>query len=264
MPLLYMIFSVFIGVIAGVAVYFLIRLFAKRRIAESLRTALFLVKIARPEADGKAGSAEHKDLKSELAHFEQLLGGLVAIKKPFAFEIAVPHVGEEIHFYFAVPKLSAEIAAKQIQGLWNGASIEPIGDDFNIFNMNGATAAAYVALRNNFALPIRTYAELGIDSFESILGSFSKINEIGEGAALQVVVRPASKEAKKSVQKYIELLKKGEPIKKVFGTAFPVSFVRCWRSVQSENRSRQAEKKVVVDEEAVKALRRRPRNRFST
>ena len=33
---------------------------------------------------------------------------------------------------------------KQIQGLWNGASVELVQDDFNIFNANGATAAAYI------------------------------------------------------------------------------------------------------------------------
>ena len=97
--------------------------------------------------------------------------------------MAVPHVGEEIHFYIGVPKLSAEVAMKQIQGLWNGASVELVQDDFNIFNANGATAAAYITQKENYALPIRTYAELGIDSFESIVGAFAKINEIGEGAA---------------------------------------------------------------------------------
>ena len=51
----------------------------------------------------------------------------------------------------------------------------------------------YVALKESYALPIRTYVELGIDSFESIVGTFAKINEIGEGVALQVVLRPAGK-----------------------------------------------------------------------
>jgi len=70
------------------------------------------------------------------------LNGLTAIKKPIIFEVAVPHIGEEIHFYIGVPKLSAEVAMKQIQGLWNGASVELVQDDFNIFNANGTTAAS--------------------------------------------------------------------------------------------------------------------------
>jgi len=59
-------------------------------------------------------------------------------------------------------------------------SVELVQDDFNIFNANGATSAAYVTQKEHYALPIRTYAELGLDSFESIVGAFAKINEIGE------------------------------------------------------------------------------------
>src|SRR6185437_4159806 len=151
---------------------------------------------------------EGNDFKTELAHFEQLLGSLSAIKKPFVLEVAVPHIGEEIHFYIGVPKISAEVAAKQIQGLWSGASVEPAGDDFNIFNVHGATAAAFIRQKEHYALPTRTYAELNIDSFEPILGAFAKINEIGEGAALQIVMMPAYSSVKREIQHAIERLKK--------------------------------------------------------
>ena len=246
--------SVLVGIAVGFAVYFAVRCFTQQRIADSLGTSTFLVKIPRAAPNDKQGNSENKDFKSELAHFEQLLGSFTALRKPFAFEVAVPHVGEEIHFYLAVPKLASEIAMKQIQGLWNGASVEEAIDDYTIFNVNGATAAAYVLEKENFALPVRTYAELGIDSFESVLGAFAKIGEIGEGAAMQVVARPAQKDAKKTVQKYIELLKKGEPAKKIFGGAFPVSFSDVGEVFNPKTKEEKAEEKIVVDDEAVKAL----------
>jgi hypothetical protein len=249
-------FSILIGIIAGIVVYFAVRYFAQQRIADSLRTSLFLIKIPRTAPDGNSGNSENKDFKSELAHFEQLLGSFTALRKPFAFEVAVPHVGEEIHFYLAVPKLAGEIAMKQIQGLWNGASVEEVVDDYNIFNVNGSTAAAYVLEKENFALPVRTYAELGIDSFESVLGAFAKISEVGEGAAMQVVARPAQKDAKRAIQKYIELLKKGEPFKKVFAGNFPASFSEVGEVFNPKTKEKKAEEKSerVIDEEAVKAL----------
>jgi len=180
----YIFFSIVLGEVVGVGVFFFLRYAVQRRFADSLQSRLFLIKIPRAAGDKTAGNSENADFKSELAHFEQLLGSLTAIKRPFIFEVAVPHVGEEIHFYLAVPKLSSETAIRQVQGLWNGASMEEVGDDFNIFNVNGATAAAYVKQKEHYGLPFRTYAELGLDSFESILGAFSKINEIGEGAAV--------------------------------------------------------------------------------
>jgi hypothetical protein len=257
----YVFFAVIFGAIVGVIIYFVLRWLVRRRMAESLGTALFLIKIPRATSEGNAAmggaGSDKKDFQAELAHFEQLLASLSAIKKPFAFEIAVPHVGEEIHFYLAIPKLVAEVAAKQIQGLWSGASVELTRDDFNIFNLNGVTVAASLIQKENYALPIKTYHELGIDSFESIVGSFSKINEIGEGAALQVIVQPASSGYRKEIQYAIERLKKGESFKKVLhGSSIGVSssdVVEVFAPKTEEERTKEKQERV-VDDEAVKAL----------
>jgi hypothetical protein len=263
-----MIVDVILGIVIAAAIaagiWFLLRWFARRRLVDSLSTALFLIKIPHAAADGGSGGAgsggnsEHKDFKAELAHFEQLLGALSSLRKPFAFELAVPHVGEEIHFYISVPKLSSEVATRQIQGLWSGASVEPVPDDFNIFNANGVTAAAYITQKENYALPIKTYTELGIDSFESIIGAFSKINEIGEGAALQMIVQPAPSSARKNAQYAIERLKKGETFAKAFRGAghveMSVSGVGEVFAPKTDEEKARDKKEIVVDDEAVKAL----------
>lgn len=252
----YIIFSIVVGAVAGVGAYFFIRLLAQRRIADSLRTSLFLIRIPHTGPSQEGGNAENKDFKSELTHFEQLLGSLSALKRPFVFEVAVPYVGEEIHFYIGVPKLSAEVAARQIQGLWNGASVELVQDDFNIFNVHGATTAAFLKQKEHFGLPIRTYNELGIDSFESIVGAFAKINEIGEGAALQIVMTPAPSGARKEVQHAVERLKKGETFKKAFHSDFHHSLADAGEIINPKSKEKKAEEKQehVVDDEAVKAL----------
>ncbi len=256
----YIFFAIVGCAIVGCAIYFELRYALRKRIASSLSTTLFLVKIPKPSAAGAAGaaagSAEHGDFKSELAHFEQFLGSMAAIKKPFTFEIAVPHVGEEIFFYLAVPKLSQEVAAKQIQGLWSGASVEAVTDDFNIFNVNGVSAAAYLKQKEHHGLPIRTYNELGTDSFESILGAFAKINEIGEGAAMQVIMRPSPDGAKKEVQRAIERMKKGEDFKKAFRSDLGRALSDPGELLNPKTKEEQAEKKQeqVVDDETVKAL----------
>jgi hypothetical protein len=252
----FILLAVVLGAITGVAAFFIIRGLARARIVDSLQSSLFLIKIPKAALSDKSNT-EGNDFKSELTHFEQLLGSLTAIKKPIVFEVAVPHIGEEIHFYISVPKLSAEVAVKQIQGLWNGASVELVQDDFNIFNANGATSAAYVGQKENHSLPIRTYAELGLDSFESIIGAFAKINEIGEGAALQLVVRPADRKYKKEVQHYIESLKKGETAKKVLGqgiSSLSVSDVSEVFSPKTKEQRAEEKSNRVVDEDAIKAL----------
>ena len=258
MPTFYLLLGIVVGAIVVVAIFFIIRMIARRRIFDSLQTSLFLIKVPKTASgDQSKGGGEGGDFKTEIAHFEQLLGSLTAIKRPIVFEVAVPHIGEEIHFYIGVPKLSAEVAMKQIQGLWNGASVELMQDDFNIFNANGATAAAYVSQKEHWSLPVRTYAELGLDSFESIVGSFAKINEIGEGASLQLIVVPASSGHKKEIYHHIEELKKGVPLKKVFGHGIgsvnPADVVDVFNPKTKEQQA-EAKSNRVVDDEAVKAL----------
>ena len=74
----YIFLAVLIGAVVGVTAYFLARWIVRRRMAESLATALFLIKIPRAAPTAQPGNSENKDFKAELAHFEQLLGAVVA------------------------------------------------------------------------------------------------------------------------------------------------------------------------------------------
>jgi hypothetical protein len=239
------------GALAAFGLYVLIRFIARRRLFASLQVTLFLIKV--PRERRPAGGPE-KDFKPEINLTEQLLSSLAALKKPFVLELAVHHIGEEIHFYLAVPRRFAEVAVKQVQGLWNGASVEPAGDDYNIFNPDGATAAAYLVQRENFALPIRTYREIEADTFGAIAGGFAKISEVGEGAALQLVVKPAHRGNRKAVQKCIEALKKGSTLEKVFGHGLPSNLEEFREAFKTETKEQQEKKEKVVDEDAVKIL----------
>jgi len=247
---IYIIIAVFISAILGVIIYFVARHLARRFIFKSLGQALFLIKV--PRETLKEG--QQPDLKVEIGRFEQLLAGLAGLKDPFVFEVAVPNVGEEIQFFLSVPKKLSEVAVKQVQGLWNGAAVELVADDYNIFNNNGVHAAAYLLLKDNYALPVRTYVELGSDSFSSILGGFAKLNGVGEGAALQLVLRPAQSGAKNSIKSCISALKKGESLKKVFGHEFPIGFSDVKEALAPAKKEEKKKEEKVVDEEAVKAL----------
>lgn len=244
----YFLGGIIIGTGVGLAIFWFYRKSQARLLSTALDTALLLVKIPSVTADPSRG----EDFKAEINHFEQLLSSLSALKSPFTFEVAVPHVGEEIHFYVSIPKKSRETTAKQIQGIWAGASVAEVGDDYSIFNSHGAAAGAYLALREPYSLPIRTYSEIGADTFAAILGSFAKVNEIGEGAALQVVVRPAFEEHKKSIAKQIEGLRKGESFKKSFGPSFKWQDVG--RAFNPEKKEEERNEPKMVDEEAVQGI----------
>ncbi|TSC82201.1 MAG: hypothetical protein G01um101420_505 [Parcubacteria group bacterium Gr01-1014_20] len=242
------------GALIAVGFYFLIRHWKRVSFFESLKLSVFLVKIPRERQDKQVAD---KDFKLEINKFEQLLGNLAALKKPFCFEVAVPHIGEEIHFYIAIPRVFSEVAAKQIQGIWNGASVAPAHGDYNIFNAQGATAGAYLMQKETYVLPIRTYPEIGNDSFSPIAGGFSKINEVGEGAAFQIIIQPAASDYKKQILKSIQQLKKGTPTEDVLGKGFPIKFsdiAGAFNPEKAEKDKNEAKLNKILDEETIKTL----------
>jgi hypothetical protein len=148
-----------------------------------------------------------KNEKELISVMEQLYGSFSSLTatgwnrfiygEPYiAFEMAVHHIGEEIHFYSAVPKSYAEVFEKQVHGLFPNAQIEP-AKDFNIFNGDGFSAGSYLTLKDNPMLPIKSYQSLFADPLGEISTSLSKLEKEGEGASIQILFKPA---ARKDIQ----------------------------------------------------------------
>jgi hypothetical protein len=190
---------------AGVGLYFWARRTSRRRLAEGLRKNLFLVRFPRAGSE-KTGAAD--EVARAIALSEQLMAALATAGETFTFEVAVPYVGEEIHFYAAVPQGMAEPFVRQVQSLWSDARVER-ADDYNVFHYGGAVALASLRQTSRFLLPIRTYREIGSDTFLSILGGLTKVNAVGEGCAIQYIVRPAPKSAKRELTAGLKALRKG-------------------------------------------------------
>lgn len=108
-----------------------------------------------------------------------------------ALEMAVHHQGEQIHFYIAVPSAFAQNFGKQVQAIFPDASVER-SQDYTIFSPKGSVAGGYLSLKDNFILPLQTYADLPSDPLGSIAGALARLEADGEGASVQVIVRPSS------------------------------------------------------------------------
>src|SRR3989338_9207837 len=97
-----------------------------------------------------------------------------------SLEMAVHHIGEEIHFYVAVPKSYEQIFEKQLHGVFPKAELERV-KDYNIFNPNGVSAGAFLKTKENQILPIKTYQRLEVDPLGALTNSLSKLEKEGEG-----------------------------------------------------------------------------------
>ncbi len=248
--LLFLISIVFILAV-GIVFFFISKNLRRKKLAQELNLKLLLIRLPKKiQKNFSAESGPASEWKDEINLSSQLFGILAGLKFPFVFETAVHHIGEEIHFYVAVPKESVEFVSRQIEGLWENAQIEP-ADDYNIFNPSGVFAGIYLKQKLSYALPIRSYAEANIDTFAPILSGLSKINEVGEGAAIQILVKPAPLSTKKTISQMIESLKKGSRLDDIL-KGLKISLKDVEKALIVSDKDKNKEK--IIDEEAIKIL----------
>lgn len=242
---IYLIIIVLTVIILGGIFFFFSRNLRRRLFSRALGLRLLLVRLS-----PKPKKEDTKiDFKDEINISAQLFGILAGLKSPFGFEAAVHHIGEEIHFYVAVPKESIPAVSRQIEGLWKDAQVEEI-HDYNIFNVSGVSKGVFIQQKLSQFLPIRTYTEANIDTFAPILSGLSKLSEIGEGAAIQVLAKPAPESIKKSVSRMIATLKKGAKLEDVL-KGLKIGFKDIEKALETKNKE---EEEKVIDEEAIKTL----------
>ena len=194
-------------------------------IARALNMSLLAVTLPRPLI-----SQGQKPDKELIAAMEQLYGSLTNIHakgwnkfiygEPYiSLELSVQNTGQEIEFFVAVPKSYKDIFQKQVHGLYPEAEVVET-PEYNIFHSQGAAMGAYVTLKNNSILPVKTYQRLESDPFGGILTSMSKLEHEGEGAALQILIRPSHQDSQKSyAQKVVQEMQRGHPLKDALSRA---------------------------------------------
>lgn len=242
--LIYLI-GVVLAVVLGFVFFILIR--RHEKVGNLLESRLILVRLPKEEK-------KEVDPKKEIGLSEQLFSLLAGLKHPASLEVAVSHVGEEIHFYLSVHRSEVEFVKRQIQGLWSGAEVSET-DDYTVFNPQGVSVGAYLGLKQNYAIPIRTYDEANLDTFTTIISNLSKLNEAGEGAALQVIFQAAPGSSRSFISGVIGKLKKGTPAKEVFGGGKGV--VKEFQSALATTKSEKEPKEKVIDEELIKSIQKK-------
>jgi len=196
------------------------------QISRSVNMDLEMVRVTKIYKDkNEFANTDKEAWKQEIGAMEQLLASLANLKEkqtigrhflygdPYlALEIANPSNSEEIHFYLAVPKKFRESIEKQVHSYFPSASIEKISD-YTIFSPGNCTSAAALTLKHSHALPLATYERMEVDPLSEISNALSKLNTIEEGAAIQMVLRPAGKEWRKLGRKISHRMQQGKQLK---------------------------------------------------
>lgn len=217
--------AVFILAVLAVGFWFWFRRIARNyRQARALNLQLFLIKVPREKAVGGEKAKTEKEIISVMEQLYASFSGLKDEGKRFldrpylVLEIAIPNSSNEIIFYLAAPRRQAEFVEKQIHSFFPSASVEP-AEDYNIFNPSGRSLGAILKLQKNSFIPVKTYQNLEADPMSEILTAFSKLEEIGEGAALQILIRPASREFSQKAKKVAKHMLEGKNFEAALNTA---------------------------------------------
>jgi len=203
-----------------------------------MNLTLFLVTLPQIIEKEKEISLED-ELKTAEQFFSSLTGGIkeadpikrLLFGNPFfVFEIAVHRIGEEIYFYVACPRSLAQMMEKQILGFWPKAQVQPV-TDYNIFNPEGQAVGSIANLAKSPVFSIKPYQEFTTDPLSTITSVFTKLAREGEGAALQILIRPSKRSLKKMAEKIISSIL---GIKKEKGLISEVIFPETKKEIKPE------------------------------
>jgi hypothetical protein len=160
---------IFLSVLAGILAFLFLKIKESQNLKFSMNFTLFSVAIPFERTFEKE---KPSSLQEILKNAEQFFTSLAGIKPKkfsffktspyFVFEIAVPRIGEEIHFFVACPKNLKETFQKLILGFWPKAEVRET-QDYNPFNPEGFSFGTFAQLKNSSVFPLKTYDQLSTE-----------------------------------------------------------------------------------------------------
>ena len=168
-----------------------------------------------------------KDNEIKIDAAEQMFASLASLKKSGVFSfldiddvIAFEIVGKpsDIRFYVSAPSRLVDLVEKTVYAFYPSADITRV-DEPNIFSEDGKVVYGSLVQKDYPYMPLKIYRDMPTDPLSSITSALSKMSE-GEGAMVQIIIRPTGGKWKKLGKSYVSATKKNEanPDKATFKT----------------------------------------------
>lgn len=196
---------------------------------KSLHMTLFEISLPESKEQDDPG-AMRRSLKEVLSSMEQFYSGMLSVGSVgvtelpyFSLELAIPVDKPQLRFYVSVPNSRKDLFAKQLHAIFTDAVITEQPNDYNVFVSDGVSAVSFGTLTDVSVMPLKDYTEFDHDPINSILQAFAKIAPEGEGASLQIVIKPTGTHYSHYYRRILHELEKGETRARAF--ALPETFV---------------------------------------
>lgn len=197
----------------------------KKQVERALKMVPFMVTVPQNSGEEKiAGYRDQREVSHELISqaenmyntlFAIYKGGIKNIFKNFIYRprhIALEIIAQnkEIYFYVAVPYVLSSMVEKAVTTHYPDAQIKEV-EEHNIFDpkreMVGIKCRELFGYKNH-SYPIKTYLSIDNEPLEAITNSLSMLEE-DEGAAIQLLIRPANPKRMLGAKKLVQKIQKG-------------------------------------------------------
>ncbi|MBY0110540.1 DUF87 domain-containing protein [Patescibacteria group bacterium] len=186
---------------------------------KALQMTLYEISLPEPNAeDADKAETRNKQLKEVISSMEQFYSGMMSVESTYAgeppyfsLELSVPVDDPHLQFYAAIPKSKTSLFEKQILAIFPNAVITVQPNDYNVFAQDGVAVGSVATLADKPALALKDYSEFDYDPLNSILNAFAKIENEGEGASLQVIIKPRGDKYVKHFRRILYELRRGMP-----------------------------------------------------
>ena len=197
-----------------------------KKYERGLKMVPLLIHLPPSTDDIESGGRDKRDITNEAVSKAQVMYSILAstITKGFKtrlygqrhFSLEIIAKDGFIRYYAVIPAVLKETVKQAVQSAYPTARLEEKMEE-NIFEGGGklaAVAGAELSLKKDPYLPIATYEDTKRDAQMAILNALSSVNK-NEGAAVQILFRPADKSWSERAKEYIENTQKGNKTKTV-------------------------------------------------
>ncbi len=185
-----------------------------------LKIVPLFIHLPPPSDDTEVGARDVRDVTDETISKAQIIYNIIAStlqkgfkpafygQRHFAFEI----IGSQglVYFYAAVPLALLEVVKQAIVSAYPAARLEEVAEH-NIFSPVGGVAGTLggeLTLKENYAYPIATYQDLKRDGMQALLNALATLDK-EDGAAVQILLRPANPSWRKTAADFAARKRKG-------------------------------------------------------
>ena len=257
-----------IGIIAGVfGGTYISKLRKAKKYERGLKMVPLLIHLPPTTDDIEASGRDKRDIANEAISKAQVMYSILSStitkglktrlygQRHFSLEIIAKD--GFIKYYAIVPAVLTETVKQAVQSAYPTARLEERREE-NIFKGGtgiDAVAGAELTLNKEYYLPIATYEDSKRDAQMAILNALSGVGS-NEGAAVQILFRPAQKNWSERGKQYIENMQKGRTNKTIgsgFGD-FAMDLIRAPWEVPGEHEKSEHETITNIKQDEITAI----------